>query len=271
MDESNYKRLTCSAFTCASDHKAKGLCATHYMQSRREAIKPRATHCHHCGEPWSSPQSNAMYCSKKCKQAAWAKANPEKVQLNAKNKAARERLVTASVIRRCSKCESVIGDGSRAKVCRPCRLEDDRAKSTIRVESTHKATALVVSCAGCGAEFCPLYGYSHASLCTCCRADRDLQAKRTHRLARKMRQKVQTVEAVNSIKVFERDGWRCQLCRRKTPRALRGTLDSRAPELDHIMPISLGGEHSYRNTQCTCRACNGAKSNKPLGQSLLFG
>lgn len=271
MDELNYKRLTCSAFTCTGEHKAKGLCQTHYMQSRREAIKPRATHCHHCGDPWIASQSNAMYCSNRCKQAAWVKANPNKALLNAKNKVARARIISAAVIRRCGKCESVIDDGSRARVCRPCRLEDGRVKSTTRAESAHKALALVVSCAGCRAEFCPMYGYSHATLCTCCRVDRDAQGKRTSRLARKMRQRTQTVESVNAIKVFDRDGWRCQLCKRKTPRKLRGTLDSRAPELDHIMPVSIGGEHSYRNTQCTCRACNGAKSNRPMGQSLLFG
>lgn len=91
-----------------------------------------------------------------------------------------------------------------------------------------------------------------------------------HRLARKMRQRTQTVEAVNPIKVFERDGWRCQLCKRPTPRKLRGSLDDRAPELDHILPVSVGGEHSYLNTQCACRACNAAKSNKPMGQMLLI-
>ncbi|MHB8123996.1 MAG: HNH endonuclease [Desulfuromonadaceae bacterium] len=86
-----------------------------------------------------------------------------------------------------------------------------------------------------------------------------------------LRQHKQTVEAVNPIRVFERDRWKCQLCKRATPRKLRGTLDDRAPELDHIKPISKGGEHSYRNTQCACRACNLAKSDRPMGQMLLIG
>lgn len=79
-----------------------------------------------------------------------------------------------------------------------------------------------------------------------------------------------TVESVNPIKVFERDGWKCQLCGKNTPRTKRGTLDKNAPELDHIMPLSRGGEHSYRNTQCSCRSCNAAKGNTPRGQLSLL-
>jgi 5-methylcytosine-specific restriction endonuclease McrA len=79
-----------------------------------------------------------------------------------------------------------------------------------------------------------------------------------------------TVELVDPIKVFERDGWRCQLCMRKTPARLRGSYDPRAPELDHIVPISKGGAHSYINTQCACRECNGKKLDRPLGQLRLI-
>jgi 5-methylcytosine-specific restriction endonuclease McrA len=70
--------------------------------------------------------------------------------------------------------------------------------------------------------------------------------------------------------VFERDGWRCHLCHRKTPQRLRGTHKSAAPELDHIVPISKGGAHSYANTACSCRRCNGLKSNNVLGQPSLL-
>lgn len=95
--------------------------------------------------------------------------------------------------------------------------------------------------------------------------------KRAHRLKRKAKQRAVTVETVDPIKVFDRDGWRCQLCGVKTPKAKRGTYQPTAPELDHIVPIGKGGEHSYRNTQCACRQCNAAKSDTPRGQLLLVG
>ncbi len=78
------------------------------------------------------------------------------------------------------------------------------------------------------------------------------------------------VEKVDPIKVFERDGWKCQICGGKTPKAKRGMIDERAPELDHIVPLSVGGEHSYKNTQCACRECNGKKGNRVYGQIPMF-
>lgn len=78
-------------------------------------------------------------------------------------------------------------------------------------------------------------------------------------------------EYVNPFKVFERDGWRCQICGKPTPRSRRGTLHPNAPELDHIVPISKGGPHAYANTQCACRACNIEKGDRfALGQGQLW-
>lgn len=70
--------------------------------------------------------------------------------------------------------------------------------------------------------------------------------------------------------VFERDKWKCHICGCHTPKRLRGTSEDRAPELDHILPLAAGGEHSMRNTACSCRKCNMAKNDKPLGQMRLF-
>jgi 5-methylcytosine-specific restriction endonuclease McrA len=77
--------------------------------------------------------------------------------------------------------------------------------------------------------------------------------------------------AIDPIKVLERDGWTCQICGDSTPRRLRGSIDKRAPEIDHVIPISKGGLHTWTNLQCACRECNGAKSDKSCaGQMGLF-
>lgn len=78
------------------------------------------------------------------------------------------------------------------------------------------------------------------------------------------------VERVDPTLVFARDSWKCQICGVKTLRSKRGQSHPKAPELDHIMPLSLGGDHSYQNTQCTCRSCNIAKGARPMGQLMLF-
>ena len=66
--------------------------------------------------------------------------------------------------------------------------------------------------------------------------------------------------------VFDRDGWRCRACHRSTPPELRGTFEDRAPELDHVVPLSKGGDHSMENTQCLCRACNMKKGARTMAE-----
>lgn len=125
-------------------------------------------------------------------------------------------------------------------------------------------------CSVCGNVFEPTYGDKRRKFCSPACNKRSDEAKAS-RLAAKMRRRAAKVEAVNPIKVFDRDQWRCRLCGVRTPKRLRGTYEDRAPELDHIIPISMGGEHSYRNVQCACRKCNHAKGATPMGQMLLFG
>ena len=269
MADADYKRLGCISFECEGEHKAKGLCATHYKRLQRTGSIVNANIlCVHCSKPIESRQQNAMYCSKSCKLAAW----------NAKNgriKYDYVRLVSTFWASYCINCKTAIGGRRQRTLCNDCDVARKRAAATVwavlNAEKKHKEFALVIACAECSLLFCPLYGASNAKLCLCCKSERQRKATSISRTTRKMRKKCQTVERVNPFKVFDRDKWICQLCKNKTPKALRGSLDPRAPELDHIMPISLGGEHSYRNTQCSCRACNGAKSNRPMGQMLLIG
>ena len=78
-------------------------------------------------------------------------------------------------------------------------------------------------------------------------------------------------EPVSALKVFQRDGWRCQICGRSTPKSRRGTCHANAPELDHRVPMSKGGAHSYENIQTACRSCNGAKGDRSsVGQLPLL-
>jgi hypothetical protein len=62
-------------------------------------------------------------------------------------------------------------------------------------------------------------------------------------------------ETVSLDVLWKRDKGTCQLCftkiRRKTERSM-----------DHIIPVSEGGEHSYRNTVLAHRSCNSRKGNR---------
>lgn len=157
---------------------------------------------------------------------------------------------------------------SRFRVCvttvrnRPKRKEPAPAYVPI-----HKA-----DCMCCGITFDRRDDGASRFMCSqSCRSRAERASKRIARKKRKALERgARTADSVDPFKVFDRDGWRCQMCRKKTPRSKRGTYDTNAPELDHIMPLSKGGAHSYANTQCLCRSCNAAKSDTPIGQLSLL-
>lgn len=129
------------------------------------------------------------------------------------------------------------------------------------------------TCKCCGNEYKPSFtgGRPNEYCSDLCSSLVDAARSRISKAKRKAVLKSAKVESVDPFKVFERDGWECQLCGIKTPKSKRGTYDDNAPELDHILPLAKGGEHSYKNTQCACRKCNGLKSDKPMGQLRLMG
>jgi 5-methylcytosine-specific restriction endonuclease McrA len=50
--------------------------------------------------------------------------------------------------------------------------------------------------------------------------------------------------------VFARDDWSCQYC------------GAAAENLDHVVPRSRGGTHTWDNVVASCRRCNARKENK---------
>ena len=61
--------------------------------------------------------------------------------------------------------------------------------------------------------------------------------------------------------IFDRDGWVCQLCEEEIDPALQWP-DPRAASIDHIVPLSLGGDDTPGNTQAAHMGCNSRKGNR---------
>jgi 5-methylcytosine-specific restriction endonuclease McrA len=80
---------------------------------------------------------------------------------------------------------------------------------------------------------------------------------------RRARQRNVYVEDVDVAVLYERDGGRCGICGRKVSRD--------ESTIDHIIPILLGGQHSYVNTQIAHGACNSSKGYLGPGQLRLWG
>ncbi len=69
--------------------------------------------------------------------------------------------------------------------------------------------------------------------------------------------------------VFERDGWICGICGRKINRRLKHP-NPLSSSIDHIIPLSKGGNDDPVNAQAAHLRCNFGKHNRKIGQLRMF-
>jgi 5-methylcytosine-specific restriction endonuclease McrA len=126
-----------------------------------------------------------------------------------------------------------------------------------RKTAEHRAMmAQGIVCAGCGVTF-------DASRKR--RFHDDACAKRTARQADRARRRARGGDRVRLRDICRRDNWRCGLCRRLIHSHLTYPHPGSA-SLDHIVPLSHGGKHEYRNVQAAHLRCNVAKLAGVWGQ-----
>ncbi len=84
----------------------------------------------------------------------------------------------------------------------------------------------------------------------------------------------ETWDGITDEEILERDGWRCQIpgCKRRPIRKDVSYPHSRSKSIDHIIPLSLGGDDTAVNKRAAHLGCNLARGNKAgLEQVALFG
>ena len=64
----------------------------------------------------------------------------------------------------------------------------------------------------------------------------------------------------NRVKIYERDNYHCTYCGKQLTRF--------TATLDHITPVSEGGDNSADNLKTACLQCNSRKTARPLGDFL---
>lgn len=97
-------------------------------------------------------------------------------------------------------------------------------------------------------------------------ADRD----RRYGYLRRAISRSAVAEKFRAAEIFERDRWRCGLCGERVRRKRKWPHPESA-SLDHIVPISEGGQHVRANVQLAHFRCNGRKGAGAGGQMRLFG
>ena len=164
-------------------------------------------------------------------------------------------------------CRPIICSGCN-NIFTPSKLLQKRCRPTCRPR-VHMASEICQSCAQ------PLQkptGYGKRQYCGPKCQSKSLKGKDNARRGwdkRRARKRNAYIADVYRAQIFERDGWRCQICKLKVNPRYTGT-HPKAPSLDHIIPLAVGGTHQPSNVQLAHFGCNARKSSRAANDQLLL-
>lgn len=175
-------------------------------------------------------RSPAHYCSKRCAKAKHGTALVGPLVAGPHSRTADAPASRRFTARPCQRCgTSVLAEGDRLPThCHTCPSRVWTAGD----------------CAECGTSFVVL-GHGRYCSAPCARRGPRRRAKQ------KRSKRIQSGLARDPItlpKIAARDGWRCHICTRKVTR--------KDWSLDHLIPLSCGGDHTYANVALAHHRCN---------------
>lgn len=232
--------------------------------------------------------SRGKYCSSKCY------GKTLKTSARHKQRAALERMAGTSIPVRwgeCRCCGSVflVRPNRQGKACGGCVDKHGYHIAVAIPSRLMRAKIEGRNCETCGKHFIPLTMAQPCCSEECRRqtaaykekvreekrawkkTEAGRRARRIYNRKRRARRFGNgPVDSIDPKDVFERDNWRCYICGTYTPKGLVGDpRDSRAPTLDHVVPLAEGGTHTFDNVRCACRGCNTEKGAAIFQRNLF--
>lgn len=214
--------------------------------------------CKFCSKEYHPKEVNRnTYCSRECSFAD----KKAKVQVKIKPKPI------------CTICGKEFAGRPNSRYCsEDCKKESARCKHK-EYWATKKAAEVVnefvtKTCKECGDKFitnlfacrrvfcsdkCSTKHFRHTPAAILTRK-RNAQTRRARLRGGK-------VESFNSVEIFVRDNWRCQVCGERVDAALSHPHPM-SPSLDHTIPLAKGGTHERKNVQLAHLICNSRKSDQ---------
>lgn len=192
----------------------------------------RTRMCIGCGAQFTAKRSDANYCTKLCGTRAYGR------QLARSNGPYRRRALAGKLWRQSS----------------PLTAREQFERRQLKLYGPIRARA----CSVCSRDFLPKH--RGKSICS----------SRCARRARKGARSGAYSKRENRVAIFQRDRWRCVACGVETPAALMGSVHECAPEIDHWVPVALGGPDARWNAHTLCRTCNAVKRDVVLPVPTQF-
>lgn len=244
---------TCEFPGCGKRHAARGYCRSHYRQlviPDRPRDRRAAVTCTECG-------TEAM------------KTNDARVDLTRCNPCSARRVALLTSARAARKREERPPTPPRppvplkARACQQCGAQyTSKRRAYCTAECAHEAAMEAYGCRDRQCRDCgtSLGRVSLKSLCAECLQASTRASRRAYRAWRRALERGARVEKFSPRDIYDRDGWMCGICERPVDRDALYP-DPQCASLDHVVPLSRGGEHSRANAQCSHLACNMAKSD----------
>lgn len=229
--------------SCRDRAHHKKECGPNGTRNIRKWENKAKTICRKCGNLFIATKHYQKYCSDKCK--------PQERHCG---------IIQCPICGRDFKQNNI-----NQKICNDENCVKQHASNLAKNLNKKRAILRRFICIECGCQVTTSYGDKHKRYCSDdCAIARQSRIEKRKRRARKLNNG--KVESIDPIVIFTRDGWKCRLCGKKTPKKLRGTINDNAPELDHVIPLSKGGPHTFANVQTACRKCNQLKGATIGGQ-----
>ncbi|MDF9748643.1 endogenous inhibitor of DNA gyrase (YacG/DUF329 family) [Arthrobacter sp. ES3-54] len=251
--------VSCSVDGCDRPKSARGWCIKHYQRwySTGSVADPiEHAVCGHCGGPTERKGDSGphpRYCSGNCSsKASYFRRRDEIGNRRRAETAARPKPVIT-----CKHCgDSTEARKSTTMFCSSrCATKFRRGNhdGTCSGESCHRTAEARGMCIVCWRRWARATGREANPAWD--------DNRRAHYHKRRAQKRGTQVEDLRPVDIYERDIWICGLC--VTPvDPTSAWPDPMSPSLDHILPLSRGGTHTYENVQLAHLTCNVSKGNR---------
>lgn len=262
------RRMYCDSRCCtvSSNYRTKGELAPRRKgeERPRQLARTAPSPCVQCGRPIKVKQRGCTpkYCSRSCRET-WNKENSP--NHGAAARAKREAKIQANL--------EAYPDPTCAWCGGPCERNDmgvppKFCKKSCRDSSSRaKILAEGRQCEVSGCQNSVSAGQRCATHHAQQWREQNPEAYLEVRGAYNLRKLGATVDEIDRQTVFERDGWTCGICGGSIDPELRWP-DRMSAQVDHVVPLAKGGDHSWENVQAAHFSCNAKKKDQaPVGYS----
>lgn len=212
----------------------------------------RAQRCAECDGPIVQPEHGRprRFCTDQCKARMTNRAQN------------RRRQPVGQLPDRLCSCGVTFAPGRKDQVfCTPkCRMNAGQRRR-YRGEPLRQGVVFRRTCVECGSEFDALK--DNAKWCSAYCRIRTIGRDSSRRRGPKNLDDAPYTDR----EIFERDGWRCHLCKK----LVRKTASRNHPDgatIDHLVPRADGGADAPSNVATAHLRCNLAKGRKPMNEQL---